>query len=104
VLVHDHAAQRLDIARDPNRVVDRKLQLARLGRTLLADSVIRRLDGRKNIIGRLWTNDAAASVTVTVAKHHSAVVRKIINALLHLDRISDSPGSPAGLIFCVRDA
>ena len=53
VLMHDHAAQRLHALWDPDRVVDRIDQLARLRRSLVAHAVVRRVGRRKDIIRRL---------------------------------------------------
>ncbi|MGE5195568.1 MAG: hypothetical protein ACM3U2_24005, partial [Deltaproteobacteria bacterium] len=47
VLMHDHAAQRLDVPGNPDRVVGRKDEFARLRRSLMANAVIRRIGRRK---------------------------------------------------------
>ncbi len=53
VLVNDDAPQPFDLGGNPDRVADRKDQLARFGRGLVANPVIRRLDRGKDIVGWL---------------------------------------------------
>ena len=57
MLMHDHALQSLDPLRNPNRVINRKAQLAWILRFRIADTVVGRFSRRKLVVGRILGQD-----------------------------------------------